>query len=155
MIRRAVNKDIEQIKKLLYQVHKVHSDSRADIFVPGERKYTDDEIYNLIKDDTKPIFVYVNDNDVAVGYAFCIYQVTERKSGLCERKSLYIDDLCVDSGERGKHIGSALYEFVLEQAKENGCDSVTLNVWNFNTAAMEFYKKQGLKPLKTVMEQIL
>lgn len=34
-VRRAQITDIEQIVKLLYQVQKVHSDKRPDLFIPG------------------------------------------------------------------------------------------------------------------------
>lgn len=70
-------------------------------------------------------------------------------------KTLYIDDLCVEENSRGMHIGSALYEFVLDYAKKCGCYNVTLNVWAENTGAMEFYKKIGMKIQKIGMEQIL
>ena len=42
-IRRAVDADIPALDKLLYQVHKVHSDVRPDIFKAGAKKYTDEE----------------------------------------------------------------------------------------------------------------
>ena len=41
IICRAEEKDIPTINKLLYEVHKVHSDARPDIFKKGEKKYTD------------------------------------------------------------------------------------------------------------------
>ena len=43
-IRRAKQGDIPEIDKLLYQVHKVHSDARPDLFRPGTKKYTDGEL---------------------------------------------------------------------------------------------------------------
>ena len=70
-------------------------------------------------------------------------------------KSLYIDDLCVDEAMRGRHIGRALYEHVVSEAKKSGCYHITLNVWSLNEKAQRFYEKCGLKPLKTVMEQVL
>ena len=33
-IKKAKESDIEQITKLLYQVHKIHSDKRSDLFIP-------------------------------------------------------------------------------------------------------------------------
>ena len=36
-------------------------------------------------------------------------------------KTLYIDDLCVDEAVRGMHIGSLLYEYVLDYAGRNRC----------------------------------
>ena len=71
---------------------------------------------------------------------------------LCDQKSLYIDDLCVDENTRGKHVGKALYEAAVAYAREIGCDTVTLNVWCGNDSAMAFYQKQGLKPRNIYME---
>ena len=89
-IRRAEEKDIPQIEELLYQVHKVHSDKRPDLFIPGSKKYTTNELKEILADDEKP--VYVADNDgVILGYAFCVYQRHCTKSS--NYTSLYIDDL--------------------------------------------------------------
>lgn len=36
-IKKAKESDIEQITKLLYQVHKIHSDKRPDLFIPKKK----------------------------------------------------------------------------------------------------------------------
>lgn len=154
-IRRAQIKDSDRITTLLYQVQKVHSDARPDIFRQGAKKYTADELSDIIADDTRPIFVAVDENDTVLGYAFCIYEITENSTNLADNKMLYIDDLCVDENLRGKHIGSALYEYVVKFAKENGFDRITLNVWCLNESAMRFYEKCGLSSLKITMEKLL
>ena len=154
-IRRATKKDIAGINKLLYQVHRIHAEGRPDIFRLGNKKYNDDELCAIIADDNTPIFVAVNEEEKVLGYAFCIYQETKGNPSLCDRKTVYIDDLCVDATERGQHIGTALYDYVKEQAKSEGCVAVTLNVWCLNEGAMRFYEKCGMKPLKVVMEQSL
>ena len=38
-------------------------------------------------------------------YAFCVFQTTEETNRLRFRKTLYIDDLCVDQKYRRNHIG--------------------------------------------------
>ena len=154
MIRRAKNTDIDRVNALLYQVQQLHADGRPDIFKNGAKKYTTEELKALIADDMTPIFVYEEDGMV-MGYAFCIYQITLESEQLHERKVLYIDDLCVDESYRRKHIGKKLYEHVLAVARENGCDSVTLNVWRVNPSAEQFYQKMGMEPLKTMMEKRL
>lgn len=152
-IRQAVPTDIPQIETLLYQVHKVHSDKRPDLFIPGEKKYTTDELKQLLEDKERPIYVAVEDSQV-LGYAFCIFQHHGTHS-MQTLKTLYIDDLCVSENIRGKHVGSLLYTHVLEIAKAAGCYNVTLNVWACNEAAMKFYQKCGLKVQKYGMETIL
>ena len=155
MIRRAVAHDLEKIKDLLSQVLKVHNNGRPDIFKPGTRKYTDAEILDLIKDDGSPIFVYDDGARGVLGYAFCIIKITEGDNILCDMKSLYIDDLCVDEGARGMGVGKALYEYVVDFARKIDCYSITLNVWECNPSAKRFYEKMGLLAQKTVMEKIL
>ena len=56
-IRRAEEKDIEGIRKLLYQVNQVHADGRPDLFKSGGIKYTEDELKEIISDRTRPVFV--------------------------------------------------------------------------------------------------
>lgn len=153
-IRRAENADISEIHKLLLQVNKVHSDVRPDLFRAGGIKYSDDELKSIIADDERPIFVAVSDGAVC-GYAFCIHKQERNNTSLTDIKTLYIDDLCVDENTRGKHVGTRLYEYVLEYAKASGCYNVTLNVWAGNDSAMRFYESIGLKIQKIGMEKIL
>lgn len=70
-------------------------------------------------------------------------------------KSLFIDDLCVDSTQRSQGVGRALLDYVKAEAKRLGCYEVTLNVWEGNDSAINFYKKSGLKVKETNMEFIL
>ncbi len=153
-IRRAASGDIARITDLLLQVHRVHSQGRPDIFKSGSKKYTSEELEAILPDDGRPVFVAEMSGEV-VGYAFCILEEIKNNSSLADRRSLYIDDLCVDEEHRGEHIGEALYRFVLDEARRLGCYHVTLNVWSLNGGAMRFYEKMGLVPMKTTMEKIL
>ena len=139
---------------LLKQVCLVHHNVRPDIFKVG-RKYSYEELKELLKDESRPIFVSVDENDEVMGYCFCIFQQHKDNSVLTDIKTLYIDDLCVDKNLRGKHIGKELYEAAVKFAKYNGCYNITLNVWSCNTSAMRFYEAQGLVPQKVGMELIL
>ena len=153
-IRRANLKDEERISELLFQVHKVHSDGREDLFVKGAKKYQKNELERIINNEKTPIFVYEDDEGVIQGYIFTILQEIHSLS-MQNIKTLYIDDLCVDEKSKNKGIGTALYNFIREYAKEIGCYNVTLNVWSFNKSAYAFYKKCGLKEQKITMEDIL
>ena len=155
IIRRALEKDMPDILKLLSQVLEVHHQGRPDLFKGGVRKYTDSELAELIKDDSKPIFVGVDESERVLGYAFCVFVQHVGDNILTDIKTLYIDDLCVDEEIRGQHVGRQLYEYVLGFAREQGCYNVTLNVWALNEGAMKFYDACGLKPQKIGMETIL
>lgn len=152
-IRKAEEADIPSLIRLLYQVHAVHSEGRPDIFKRGSKKYTEEELFEILENEKTPVLVC--DDGEVLGYAFCVLEEVKDSASLLDRKSLYIDDICVDEGQRGKHIGKTLYEAVLELAKEKDCYHVTLNVWNLNAGAMRFYEALGMTPLKVTMEKIL
>lgn len=154
-IRRACLKDMDGINNLLMQVCLVHHRGRPDLFKYGAKKYTDEELSDIIKDDLRPILVATDEKDNVLGYAFCIFQQHINNNILTDVKTLYIDDLCVDENLRGQHIGKKLYDAVLSFAKGHGCYNVTLNVWSLNEPAMKFYESCGLKPQKIGMETIL
>lgn len=154
-IRRAEKEDMDGINKLLHQVLMVHHNGRPDLFKGNVKKYTDNELLEIIQDDNRPIFVGVGENETVMGYAFCVFQQHENDNILTAVKTLYIDDLCVDEDLRGQHIGKQLYEYVLKFAKQNECYNVTLNVWSCNPSAQKFYESCGLVPYKIGMEKIL
>ena len=155
IIRRAEEPDIPGINHLLYQVCKVHQEGRPDLFTDGGKKYNDDELREIIRDDERPIFVGVDEDGRVLGYAFCVFERYDGTGAMTRRATLYIDDLCVDEQIRGQHIGTQIYDAVIEFAKQSGCYNVTLNVWCCNPSAMKFYEARGLKPLKIGMETVL
>lgn len=154
MIRKAIRKDIPRIGELLSQVDLVHYNGRPDIFKVG-RKYSNSQIEKMLDDEDRPILVYADEQDAVLGYCFCVFQQRVNDSILTDIKTLYIDDLCVDEKQRGKHIGKELYLAAEKIAKENGCYNLTLNVWSCNPTAIKFYESIGLVPQKVGMEKIL
>ena len=157
VIRRAEEKDLRGIARLLDQVLMVHYEGRPDLFIPNTRKYSDDELLELFADDTRPIFVAVPDDGKpgeVLGHAFCVHE-HYGSLNMRERDTLYVDDICVDATARGQHVGTALYQHVLDYARSTGCYNVTLNVWSCNPGAQAFYEAMGMKPYKVGMETIL
>ena len=153
-IRFATEKDIPQMIDLLLQVGQVHHEIRPDLFRAGAQKYDEAALRRLLGDETRPIIAGV-ENDVMMGYAFCILQEIKDDPVLCDRKCLYIDDLCVDESVRGGGVAQAIYQGVLDYARSIHCDAVTLNVWCGNDRALRFYERCGLKPQKIGMELTL
>ena len=154
-VRRAEIKDIPRLEEILYQVHDVHASVRPDLFIPGKKKYTADELKALLGSDDTVIFVCTDDEENVMGYVFCMDKTYAGNHSTNPDKMLYIDDLCVDEKYRGRHIGQILCEYVKKYASENGYQRITLNVWEFNKSARAFYDALGFEPLKTVMEMRL
>ena len=153
-VRHATNEDIPAILNLLVQVDMVHHNGRPDLFNGPATKYNAEELKKILMNGETPVWVCTDEEDRVLGHGFCIM----KHSGgpmLVEHTTLSIDDICVDEKARGQGAGRALYEHILDYAREQGCYNVTLNVWNCNPGAMAFYEKLGLVPYKTGMEKIL
>lgn len=58
-------------------------------------------------------------------------------------KTIHLEDLIVTANMRGKGIGQALYSRIMQQAKEDNVKRVEWAVLDWNTPAVEFYKKSG------------
>lgn len=155
MVRRANENDIPRVLALLSQVLEVHARIRPDIFISGTTKYGAEELKAMFRDETKPVYVAQDENGNVTGYVMCRLREPPFSSTMAPRKTLYIDDLCVDENVRGKHIGEALFRYAAAQAQKLGCYDVTLNVWEGNDAAKGFYEKMGMRPRETQMELIL
>lgn len=154
-IKRADTRHLSGLNSLLLQVLTVHHNGRPDLFKDNTRKYTDEQLVEMLKDDSNPIFVAVDENEKVLGYAFCRFIQHLNDNILTDIKTLYIDDLCVDENCRGQHVGKQVYDYVIDFAKKSGCYNVTLNVWTLNEGARKFYEKCGLVPQKIGMEKIL
>ena len=150
-IRKANINDANRINALLYQVQDVHANGRPDIFIKGTKKFKDEELIEILNGNDLVFYVY-EANKKILGY-ICIKIIIESESfSKYARKELYIEDLCVDENYRHQGIAKELYDYIIELAKKEGCSHITLNVWELNKNAKEFYKKMGMNPLKTIME---
>ncbi len=154
VIRKAEERDIPEIKRLLLQVLNIHAEGRPDLFIPNTTKYTDDELRELIADPDIVIFT-ADLGDKLAGYIFCMIRKRLHNNNMHDITTLFIDDLCVDETIRGQHVGQQLLEHAEEYARSLGCYNITLNVWAFNDSAYRFYEKMGMRPQETVMEKIL
>ena len=153
-IRRAQVADIPALEKLLKEILLVHHQARPDLFRASGKKFSRQQLEALVPDDSKPIFVYEDEQGKILGHLFIIIENTEGKNSQ-PHKTLFIDDLCVAEDARGQRLGQELFDFARDYAKELGCYNLTLHVWNANEGALRFYKRQGLKEQFTSMEEIL
>lgn len=154
-IRRAEERDIPDVLRLLVQVNLVHHEGRPDLFKGPATKYTAEELKKIFSDEKTPVFVLTGEEEAVRGYAFCVIEEQPDDHILTPIKTCYIDDICVDEAARGQHIGSKLYQHVLDYARSIGCYHVTLNVWDCNPGAYAFYQSLGMGIMKTTMEQVL
>ena len=154
-IRRAQERDIPGILALLIQVDMVHHNGRPDLFKGPATKYDEGQLRDILKQEDTLVFVCTGEGGNVLGHAFCMHKQVIGDNVLTDIRTLYIDDICVDENARGQHVGKALYDAVLDYARQQGFYNVTLNVWALNPGAQKFYEKMGMKPQKVGMEVIL
>ena len=153
-IRRGEPRDCSFAERLLNNILEQHRAGRPDIFSEAEGKYSEDEFKSLCKDKNAVVFIAEIDGEPA-GYLICKI-ITQRQNPVLRNiKTLYLDDLCVDSRMRGLGAGRALMEAAESFARENGFYNITLNVWEFNGGAREFYEKLGYFTQRREMEKLV
>lgn len=145
---------IPAILNLLEEILQVHYDLRPDIFQAQGTKFSPEDLEKLLGNPQKPIFVYLDQENQVQGHLFLELKVADHpvKHPL---KSLHIEDLCVAKEKRCLGIDRKLYDFAKSYAKEQECYNITLNVWDDNTKAKEFYFNLGLRPQQLQLEERL
>lgn len=58
-------------------------------------------------------------------------------------RTVHLEDLIVRENKRGTGLGSALYKKVIEYAKEQGVKRTEWVVLDWNTPAIDFYRRSG------------
>lgn len=152
VVRKAESKDGKKVLELLKSIAKLHHDGRPDIFRAGISKYQQSDFEAMLLNESKPIFVAVDESGIVAGYVFCQLIKYENHPVFVDYKSLYIDDFCVDAEIRGSGIGKKLFAYVKQFAKEQACSNIDLNVWGFNSNAIAFYEACGMTSQRRHME---
>jgi GNAT superfamily N-acetyltransferase len=97
------------------------------------------ELMHLEK-DLLHAFVAETSADGIVGYVTYFYSYPTWKG-----KSMYMDDLYVVPGFRGKGLGSLLTQTLIDFAKSSGCKKLHWQVSDWNQSAIGFYESLGAK----------
>lgn len=78
-------------------------------------------------------------DEIVVGYLI----LNEMIDIIKDKKIYHIDYVCVDPNYRGKNIGKAMMDYVIEFAKENGGSRIELTSNPTRVAAHKLYEKCG------------
>ncbi|MBO5414904.1 MAG: GNAT family N-acetyltransferase [Bacilli bacterium] len=153
MIRRVGKSDYNEVRKLVSQVHQIHLNNRCDIYIDGEvLEY--DYFNEIINDDDSLNYLY-EDNNKVVGVILVDKKTTKSLPIIKSKNIYYINDIVVDEKFRKKGIGRKLYNYIKEKAIDDNIDSIELNVWSFNKAAIKFYESLGMKVKNMKFEDVI
>ena len=147
-IRKAVYEDINNgLLSLFVEGFNLHHDNRLDIFPDLNDDGKKHEFEKMFNDDEKNIIVVEDDGKIL---GFIEFVIRDKKT-----KSLWIDELFVDSNSRRKGYGRALMNYVNQYAKDNNCQRIEFNCWKFNENAIKFYNSLGYLEQRIIYEKII
>ncbi|ADY51491.1 GCN5-related N-acetyltransferase [Pseudopedobacter saltans DSM 12145] len=130
MIRIAEEKDCERLLELIQELA-VYEKAPEEVTVTLEE--FKDAGFGL--NPAWTAFVY-EENNVIHGFALFYIRYSTWKG--CR---LYLEDFIVTEKQRGRGIGKALFERVIQEAKEKGYQGMVWQVLDWNEPALNFYRK--------------
>ncbi len=109
------------------------------------QKYLDnnlsvDKLKNELTDVNSEFYFALHDNKV-IGYLKINHG--QAQTELKDKKSLEIERIYVLKDFHGKKVGQVLYNKAIDIAKQTNAEYVWLGVWEKNSRAINFYKKNG------------
>jgi GNAT superfamily N-acetyltransferase len=133
-------------------LHRLMRDFAAYEKLQHRFRITEPELHNALFGG-KPMLdsILVDVANTTVGFALW-YFLFGTFSG---RYSLFVEDIYVAPTHRGQGIGLALFRHMARIAVERDCLDMQWNVLDWNTPAIEFYRRIGAKPIKGWIPQQL
>lgn len=153
-IREAVFDDYQSLLPLFLQVHDLHVNERPDLYKENETPVELDFYRKFLDESKYYVFVVVWDEKIV---AFAVTEIEEVKDNpfMKDRRTLYINSLCVHEELRNKGIGQSLMQHLIDFGKTLGVQSLELGVSERNQQAILFYESIGLQTKNRRMEVIL
>ncbi len=155
LIRHATHEDARLLADLSTHVQQVHVEVRPTTFRPAEVTDAMIQFYADLLPQPDCYFFIVEDEGIALGYVF-VKRIDRPANPFTHANIfLHIDQISVNLDARGKGYGKALMAAVYELAHQQGIQRITLDVWQFNVGAIEFYEHLGFNPFMQRMEIFL
>ncbi len=139
LIRKAKVRDYEDLDKIFYDVGLLHKKIHPEIFKDGADFHLNKDYYIDSLSQPENHFIVAECSGQVVGFL-----MAKMISGFVPQDYIMsISNFGVAEEFRHHSIGSELMNYITNMAKELGCVRIELNVYNNNTPAKNFYKKQG------------
>ena len=139
LIRKAEARDYEDLDKIFYDVGLLHKKIHPEIFKDGADFHLNKDYYIDSLSQPENYSIVAECSGQVVGFL-----MAKMISGFSPQNNIMnISKFGVAEEFRHHNIGSELMNYITNTAKELGCSRIELNVYNNNTPAKNFYKKQG------------
>lgn len=131
-IRQGEKQDVNSVLQLIIELATFEKE-------PNAVEVTIDDLLNDGFGETPVFKIYIAELDTEIVGMALFYERYSTWKG----RAIHLEDLIVTQKHRGKGIGKALYDSVLNFALEKGVRRVAWEVLSWNTPAIEFYKSTG------------
>jgi len=143
LIRRASPHDAAAISRLAAQVQQLHFENDPQSYKPPEPGATVAWFRTQLSDPETVAFIAEDDDGRALGYVVTFPGFSEDNAVKRAAQFVELNEIGVAGGHRGKGIGRALHERVVEHWTGAGATEIRLTVIAFNTAARYYYEHLG------------
>ncbi len=145
--------DAIEIARLSYQVGKMHDEAMPDYFKPTvETEHL--RIVNEMMNDKKIKMFKAVCREQICGF-LCLFIPEAQRNGFVHSQTGYVYNLGVDEAYRGNGVGTALMKAAEDFLVGKGIYAMEMNVFMFNTGALNFYAKQGYKKIDVNLYKVL
>lgn len=118
---------LAEYEKLTHQVQGTAEDFRRALFGPSPRAWA----------------MMAEIDGAAVGFALWFYNFSTFRA----RPGLYVEDVFVAPGHRGRGVGRALFRAMARRAVAEGCARMEWSVLDWNAPAVAFYRAIGAQAM--------
>ena len=154
-IRRATIEDAALLAALNVTVQQLHYEQRPDVFKPPQ---VSEDIVQFFQDAlSEPenhLFICEVDEQ-PVGYIHLKIIHRPENPFTHALDEVLIDQISVNADQQSKGCGQALMQAAYDLARQENIHRIVLGVWEFNTGAIDFYRKQGFHTFYQRMELLL
>lgn len=150
-IRNATINDYKELYLIYEELDEFHRINYPELFVkPHNYARAEEYLCEVINDDNKVLFVAEFKSKV-IGFAECFIIKASNFSLIKEREWVQLDNIVVRRDYQSNHIGTLLFNKVVEWTKDKGINRIELKVYLFNTSAISFYLNKGFEDLNRTM----
>lgn len=149
-IRKLTFEDYDRAEELFHKLHNIHVEAEPDLYKTRDFIYKKRDFKKLVK-SKESILLCAEEK----GRVIAVSNTKLCTSGMTEMKMAFMDAIFVEDEFRNKGVGKMLFTETQQIAKKWGAKRMDLTVWDFNEAALSFYKAQGMKVQNYTLEIVL
>ena len=153
--RKATVEDYNNLFELFDEIDTLHRDNLPHIFQQASGPVREQDYYSGLIDDKNVGLFVAEIGGKLVGFSHAIVKDTPAIPILVPRRYAIVDSIVVQAGFQNRGIGRKLMGKMQVWAIAKGATSIELNVYEFNEAAISFYKNLGYQTISRRMNKEL